>query len=98
MVIKQSHALRDILKTRKVAASDLSAGSCTAGYDNDGSTGLEIFVNGAECAAAAAQLKKNLYWAIVENDGPMPNNAYFLMGDSEEEALNEARSWDEDPR
>lgn len=66
--------------------------SCTAGYDNDGSTGFEIFENGVELAAKAGG--KNIFYAEVENeDGP--NTVLFFTAENEQAAIARAMSVDE---
>jgi hypothetical protein len=55
---------------------DGSDGNCTPGYDNDGSTGSEIFENGFELALKAAG--RDVYAA--EQDGV----TFFFIGTEEE--------------
>lgn len=57
---------------------ELAASNCTSGYDNDGSTGLNIFKNGFQLGLAAAKDKKEVY--IAETD----TNAFFFLGTESE--------------
>jgi hypothetical protein len=94
MAIKQSKAVRDEVE-RLLDGPDPGEAenllweeadsSCTTGYDNDGSTGLEIFLNGCALAATAAGRD------IVQVDHPGTNVALFFIG-TEEEVLKRIRS------
>ena len=52
--MNRSEKIEAILeKAEGVDISEMGDSSCTAGYDNDGSTGFEIFENGFDLARAA---------------------------------------------
>jgi len=53
--------------------------TCTTGYDNDGSTGYEIFSNGYRLGLAAAGREA---WEVC--DGGSPPTAYFFLGTEDE--------------
>lgn len=91
-MIKYSEKLEQVLETRTDAASDCASGSCTAGYDNDGSTGREIFENGFELGVAAQEKGLDVFYGIAGDV------AYFLMATDEEAACAEASTWDEDEK
>ncbi len=63
---------------------EIADSSCTTGYDNDGSTGIDIFENGFELAEKAAG-QDVFEWR--DN-----NTAYFFIG-SEEKACQTAREY-----
>jgi hypothetical protein len=54
---------------------------CTAGYNNDDSTGFEIFENGFELGQAAKDKKANVFY--FELDGAV----YFVIAKTEKEAV-----------
>ena len=60
------------------ALSDQRDGTCTTGYDNDGSTGYDIFENGFELCAKAAGRQ---VWQL---EHPHEYQAWFLIGTEEE--------------
>jgi hypothetical protein len=93
MAIQESERLQeyvdDLLKEDEDGGmSDLLAdecdSSCTSGYDNDGSTGLEIFRNGFRLAEKAEGD------VLMVRDGGSPPVAYFFLG-TEEEVLQKIR-------
>lgn len=94
--LRQSKRLAEVLKTRVDAAYDCASATCTAGYDNDGSTGFEIFENGFHLGAAAGS--RDVFYAVVSQrtDEGTQNVAFFVLGETEDEAVLEAQSWDED--
>ncbi len=57
----------------------VSDSSCTSGYDNDGSTGFEIFRNGFELARKAGDRE---IW-LVEQDA-CPPIFFFFVGTHDE--------------
>jgi hypothetical protein len=61
-------------------------GTCTTGYDNDGSTGYEIFRNGVTLGALAGDKPIFFYEDDVDNIG------LFFIGEEEEilERVNQA--------
>lgn len=58
---------------------DASDSSCTTGYDNDGSTGFEIFINGTELANAAHG--RPIFYAQAFG------GTYFFIANTENELL-----------
>jgi hypothetical protein len=54
---------------------DASQGSCTNGYDNDGSTGYEIFENGFDLGREAGRK------SVFESDHG--DSTYFFIGEEE---------------
>lgn len=57
------------------AVGDCADSSCTTGYDNDGSTGYEIFQNGVELGMSARDVGCDIY--VVEDS--VDNIAYFFL-------------------
>jgi len=72
--------------------------SCTTSYNNDGSTGEDIFTNGYELAVAAKG--RDVYVVYEESDDG--DVAYFFIGTEEEiikkltEALDDGSFGDDD--
>lgn len=60
---------------------DCADSSCTTGYDNDGSTGLEIFENGFDLGKAAGD--RPIYQIDVPQES-LPPIACFFIGTEEE--------------
>ena len=60
---------------------DLADSTCTSGYDNDGSTGTEIFENGAKLGFCAGH--ENLQIFGVSGD----SCDFFFLGKSEDDAV-----------
>ncbi len=56
--------------------------SCTCGYDNDGSTGYEIFQNGFNLGCQAASEGKDVFVAFTDWD--RQRVAFFFLGTEEE--------------
>ena len=88
--IKESDRLAEIISTRVNAAYMDADGSCTAGSDNDGSTGFEIFENGFDLAVKSAG--RPVFSAYNEDAGAF----FFVIASSEAEACSIASAWDED--
>lgn len=65
---------------------DRSDATCTAGYDNDGSTGLEIFEHGFDLAQRAHNASQDVY--EVHNS----STAWFFIASSVEEVINHIRA------
>lgn len=63
------------------ALADRADSSCTAGYDNDGSTGYEIFENGFDLAVKAAG--RPVFQHDVESDDDA-GTCLFFVGEAEE--------------
>lgn len=63
--------------------ADEADSSCTAGYDNDGSTGYEIFENGFELAVKAAG--RPVFQHDLEDD-ESAGTCLFFFGTAEEVA------------
>lgn len=78
MSFKRSNKLTSLVEDIEAAEGyddldELADATCTAGYDNDGSTGFEIFENGFDlCKAADGQ---DVY--AVRGDGTY----FFFIGD-----------------
>ena len=78
---KFSEALKALNSEQLSAFSDDYCDSaCTAGYDNDGSTGYEIFSNGASLAQEAAGRPIT----SGERRGTDGATAYFVIGTGED--------------
>ena len=71
-------AVLDLLVERSEAVRDLADSSCTAGYNNDGSTGFEIFTNGFHLAKQANGAK--VFYGVAEADH-VGYTAYFFIGE-----------------
>ncbi len=71
-----STRLEEILATRQGAAYNNCDSNCTTGYDNDGSTGFEIFSNGFELAVESAG--RPVTYAVVGE------TAFFFIGTEDE--------------
>jgi hypothetical protein len=84
MALIYSEKLTGIIAAKEDPRSEADS-TCTTGYDNDGSTGFEIFENGFELGSAAGG--KNVYYGTAEN------YAVFLVASSEDEACARAASW-----
>lgn len=81
MGIKHSRKLQEAYDALTSDEQDNVGGvdnQCTNGYDNDGSTGLEIFENGVRLGQEAEG--KDI-WTF--NDGH-PGTSFFLIGTEEE--------------
>ena len=98
-----------LLKTRltELAADDsldlseVTDASCTAGYDNDGSSGPELIENGVRLGLAArdylaelqrdgtadANTKVTIFHATVPGGESTAGLRYFVFGTDEEDAL-----------
>ena len=62
---------------------DRADSSCTGGYDNDGSTGEEIFTNGFDLAVKAAG--RPVYEYDVQSQGDEDaGTCLFFIGDADE--------------
>ena len=90
-----SNKINELIKTlyagwdeRGILLTDLADSSCTNGYDNDGSTGFEIFGNGFQLAQKAGGRP-----VFVSHD---EQTALFFIGTEEEilRKLNNERSSD----
>lgn len=66
---------------------DVADSSCTSGYDNDGSTGFEIFENGFDLAVKAAG--RPVFYFETEEDSDM--TLFFIGTEDEIEARLRAR-------
>jgi len=68
---------------------DLFDMTCTAGYDNDGSTGPELVDNGIalgfECLGYS--LRAKIFWAIGDNSG-IWTTCYYQYGLNEDDAIS----------
>jgi hypothetical protein len=63
------------------AVQDQADGTCTAGFDNDGSTGLEIFENGYNLGRLAKQEGQNVVYGIRSNyKQACPGVVLFYVG------------------
>lgn|SRR5512135_86047 len=91
--IVYSKRLEELLESRVDAAYEQADGTCTAGYDNDGSTGKEIFENGVELGLAMAKANQNAYYG---NSGDGAGSVFFVLADSEEAACARVETWEED--
>lgn len=70
---------------------DSCSGTCTTGYDNDGSTGFEIFENGVDLGQAAPGCE--IFWG--DHDGC----AFFFIaaeGQTEEQLVEQIKKGLED--
>lgn len=56
--------------------------SCTTGFDNDGSSGFDIFENGVELAIRAAKEGLKI-WLVYKGDDA--GVAYFFLANTEDE-------------
>lgn len=68
-------------------------GACTGGYDNDGSTGVEIYDNGISLGIALSNARHsepeaNLWWGETED-----RQCFFVIARTEHEACEKVRSW-----
>ena len=64
--------------------SDAADSTCTTGYDNDGSTGLEIFQNGVELGVEAALNDIYVIYDDDIEDEEADDTAWFFIGTKEE--------------
>src|SRR5512135_3932596 len=88
-----SKKLQDLLAERVNEAFEQADNSCTSGYDNDGSTGKEIFENGVELGLAMASANQDAYYG---NAGDGAGSVFFVLADSEEAACARVETWEED--
>ena len=93
-----SDRLTQALATRNPdEVRELADGNCTAGYDNDGSTGTEIFENGVQLGLKLALVRQtdpraDLYGARLDDPGS-PDSNVFVIASSEAEAVARILSW-----
>jgi hypothetical protein len=75
MGLKRDHEL-DELASKKDSdqLSEEADSGCTSGYDNDGSTGYEIFENGFDLAQKAG--KKTVFAVFADDD----ESVFFFIG------------------
>lgn len=74
---------------------DMCDYSCTNGYDNDGSTGREVFDNGFEMAVDAAVRGKQIY-EVKHPDEDGADSFFLGTEDSIAKRLEEAASENEE--
>lgn len=75
---KKNVDLADLVLSKEPSdVSDIADSSCTTGYDNDGSTGLEIFENGFDLGLKAGVHKE--VWAVFGS-----GTAWFFIGSLDE--------------
>lgn len=74
------HDVYEVLDTLDGVCLD---STCTTGYDNDGSTGFEIFSNGVSLGASAKG--RDIY--VYNDDGV----ALFFITDNEDDLLEKVR-------
>jgi len=91
-----SKKLSKILATRVDAAYEQADATCENGYDNDGSTGSEIFANGLTLGMALAEAQVEKPKARVFA-GETDSADFFLIASDEAEACARAKAWPEDP-
>ena len=89
-----SPRLEVLLQTRREAAFDDGCGTCTNGYDNDGSTGYEIFENGVDLGISMGLSGLNAYCGSIPSDGV--GATIFVCAASEDEAVKIVEGWAED--
>ena len=78
--------LRELQDTEEV--SDLCDLCCTAGYDNDGSTGPEMVELGIGLAEQAAKLGvSSAFVAQLDEEGGAVGNLFWMLGRDEAHAL-----------
>jgi len=81
MSLKFSKLIQEALAELEEAGGDpseLSASSCTSGYNNDGSTGFDIFENGYQLGQEAGDQS---VWHADSNDVEV---VYFFIGDEKD--------------
>jgi hypothetical protein len=89
MRFRQDQELTDLAKTKnEEQLHEHANSSCTTGYDNDGSTGFEIFENGFSLGQLAGD--KSVYVIHIDNI------AYFFVG-TYEGVEAELKNLDDDP-
>ena len=66
-------------------ASEHCDSSCTNGYDNDGSTGFEIFQNGLELGEKAGRTKQKIF-RVSSDDA-----SYFFLGEDEDAVVEKIK-------
>ena len=72
--MKYSEAIENLITDDNMEEfHDLCSGTCTTGYDNDGSTGFEIFDNGVDLGQAAGS--REIFY--IDYDGC----AFFFIAD-----------------
>ena len=87
-------AFEALSEDQVLALQDEADSSCTNGYDNDGSTGYEIFENGFELAEKAAG--RDVFAHDVEDD-ESPGSTIFLIGTEPEVLARIAKVAEENP-
>lgn len=91
--VEHSSRLGKLLETRVNAAYEQADATCTAGYDNGGSTGREIFENGVSLGVRMAALGQNAYYGTA---GYGAGSCFFVIAPTEDLACEKVEAWQED--
>ena len=80
---KIEKAYEALTEDQQIHAAEIATTSCTTGYDNDGSTGFDIFQNGVALGEELTPGHEIYYINEGEYDV-----AYFYIAKNEDEVIN----------